>query len=200
MKKLFSIVLSIVLSVSCIGCGMKQPEDYLKVYLDAMQDLRVEDLAKYGLDVSSVLPPNKAVSETQINDLFKQMLTGFTYEIGESTIDGDTATVKVSITNKDMTNIDVGFIEKFKDYLNEVNIYTTEKEIEEKVVEFLFGAMIEAQNSNNFKTFDVSIKMRKVGSIWEVKEEDVEEEFADAITGGFLTGMEKTEKEMKKLA
>ncbi|WP_454054551.1 hypothetical protein [Clostridium sp. Marseille-Q7071] len=190
MKKLITLCTILILSITMVGCSKftlspeKATDLYLKEYKNSHNLLDVEELVKdYILDEESDLIKDSDSESFRliIKDIIFPILESLEYEIGESTIDGNTSTVKVKVTALDLKP----FIpEILENCLEEFMLVYLEDETysEEEFVEIFFKGIANKLKSNTIKksTSEITIGLIKDGVQWVVNEDDA---FADIISG-----------------
>ena len=102
MKKLLCVLLVAALALSLASCGGSKPEDAVKGFLECVKKWDFEGANEYvysGDDADlSAFDDEQYAYLTQI---YKEQAAKIEYELGEAQIDGDAATVPVSVTYTD---------------------------------------------------------------------------------------------------
>lgn len=172
MKKRFAfipMVAAFVLAVSLSACGGTAPEDLIRSDLEtyfADADNAKEEFAE-GLE-SSAGDELDQLGITE-DEFTKAYLDGFSYEIGDITVDGDTATAKVTITIKSLSDIMTSFQGAFTDWAYGLDASTaagmTEDELFKQGGQMLLEATSSAEPQEN--TYDIMYTRNSDGE-WEM--------------------------------
>ena len=112
-----------------------------------------------------------------VNTLLQE--PSLTFEILSSTEEGDTATVKVSITNVDMAN---AMSQAISEMISLAFAGLSEEELEQKSTEAMISAI--ANNKDTTYTKEVDISLVKGENNWLIVPDN---DLADAITGGLVS-------------
>lgn len=171
MKKLLSLGL-ILCMLLCTACGTYTPTDALKADMEVAKSSPEEIIGDIG---------ETGFGEEATMALVDKVLD-FDYELLDEEIDGDTATVKTTITT-------YPFGEIFKNVITDIFAEAlsgkemTTEEAAKLMDQSLLDRLDEAEKS--YKT-TVSIKLTKEGDNWIVQEST---EMSNALTGGLLDFM-----------
>ena len=154
-------------SASSASIKNSTPEETVKNTLDAMISLDFQTFNRY-LDNSSTTENGILFKDNKLfgdhpDQVAKSIVSGFSYKIVSAKEQGNTATVQVQMTNKDLSGV-------LSSLANAKN--------EEKTAEIING--IQAK-----KQFDVSLPLKKEESGWKI---EMTKELVNAITGGLLSG------------
>ncbi|MBR5795681.1 MAG: hypothetical protein IKY26_06015 [Erysipelotrichaceae bacterium] len=175
MKKIFVLLLSLLLITTLFGCGAK-PSSIIKESFDEFKSLTYEEISsEYGFDLSGI------VDDPEFEKLFVELLQDFDYEILDETVDGDTAVVTVKITSNNIgAKLQEGFTNALSMAFTLVFSDLTEDEITEKIAETILEPLNECE-----KTFvnTVDVKLTKTDDGWDVLEEN-NRDFYNAFLGG----------------
>ena len=105
MKKVISLMLALVLALSLTACGGKAgPEGVVGQFCKGLQELDEKAIAQCfengdDLELSDLEDVDSDDAVTQkIMDFMKSCAGRLKYQVGEATVDGDTATVPVEFT------------------------------------------------------------------------------------------------------
>ncbi|MDL2234058.1 DUF5105 domain-containing protein [Ruminococcaceae bacterium OttesenSCG-928-L11] len=109
--------------------------------------------------------------DSEGQEFVKAVMENFSYDIGEETIQGDTATVQVDFTNSDLSNV-----------MGEL-ISRAMQEQQETEDGKLNGIIIEASGGESV-TESVELSLVKKGGIWKITLDDAD---MNAICGGLFT-------------
>ena len=185
MKKVFAIILAVLLVMGLAGCGGQSPEQAVKSAFDAIKKNDSKTASNY-VNYQELLKAGKSGEEASDSELgaesdkmAESILRHFDYKIITSSEKGDSATVKVEITNIDMKAIMVDFIsEVFTLGFSGLNEETMDAQLNNKFNELINRA------DNKTVTKTVDLKLTKSGSSWKIA---MGKEAADAIFGGMLS-------------
>lgn len=181
MRKFVSVILAIsLLAVMMAGCGSeKSPTDAVKEKIESYKT-NAESLL-YGEDDSDDIGLGEDV-EKKIVDL----IMGFEYTVDNEVIDGDKATVDVTVKTCEIGDM---FKTAMGNYITQAFGLAlggaSDEELEEKALEAFTTAIDEMSSKKTFeKTVTVNLTHGDDG--WEVEDLDENEEFLNAATGGLM--------------
>lgn len=184
--------------VSLPACSSEpSPSEVAKYALEAMKAQDSEALAKYysgdmsSLEgsISSLNSGDAQMSESQsaLMDSFAQKLFDFDYQLGEETINGDTATVMVSISTYAMGT---AFAEALTDYFNSAFAMAFGGASQEELENLLYDSLKSKLDALSEKTHtsNVELTLTKGDGGWML--DPLSDEAADAFTGGLISTSE----------
>lgn len=146
MKKIISIVTTMILCIGCIAtftsCGTPSPTEVTTSFLEAVKaedsDALKEVYAGDSLDFSSTTLLDDDTEKTDAVKKFKKMLLDFDYEVTDEKIDGDKATVNVKLSTyefgKAMTNMYTEMLENILEF-SSLSDEESEKKSDEMLIE-----------------------------------------------------------------
>jgi hypothetical protein len=181
MKKIMSILLVLLLVFGLTACGGESPEQAVSNALSAVKEMNMKTASKY-LDYNKLMNEGESSEESDnVNSdvMMKLILKKFDYKVISSSTDANSATVKVEITNTDMSKIIADF---FPEMFGLAFSGLSKEQLDDKYLEIFTNLMNRPDNKIITKT--VEIKLTKNDKSWEVGMSD---ELADAIYGGMLT-------------
>lgn len=177
MKRILSTIMVAMLAItSLVGCGSSDsPTGIVKAYFEEVKLGENGDTKKLILStLEKEVNPNgqdeileedsfSAEAEKAMNDI----LSKIEYKIGEEKIDGDKATVSVSLNNVNFSNLFMQFLNK---YMTEVlNIAFEGKEMsEEELTKLSNDLLIELMNDSEQETRTGEISLVKVDGKWQI--------------------------------
>ena len=169
MKKKVTILLLAFCLVFLAACGSPSPSDALKADLENAKSSPDEIMDGLGSD---------GFGEEATQALIDKVLE-FDYELGEETIDGDTATVEATITTYPFGEM---FSNLLISFMGEALADPTMTE--ETMMDTLDQLLIESLDSAE-KTYEATVTVTLIndGDAWVVQESD---ELSNALTGGML--------------
>ncbi len=181
MKKFLSVMIVVsMLIVMMTGCsGEKSPTDVAREKIESYK-VNAESILN-GEEDSDAMGLGEDV-EKKIIDL----IMGFEYTVENEVIDGDKATVDVTIKTCEIGDM---FKTAMGNYMSQAFglalAGASEEELEEKAMEAFTTAIDEMSSEKTFeKTFTVNLTHGDDG--WKVEELDNNEEFLNAVAGGLM--------------
>ena len=182
-KKILSLfmVLSLVL-VSLVGCSSSSPKGDLEEF---MKEVQTENLISKGFNEYE----DEEMLSKELLESMDEIVSQATFDIGKAEVDGDKATVKLTVKNKD-------YGRAFKDGFNEILAKYFEKflemeddseetvnELTKKIMDESIQMAIEKADREYVKEIDV--KMVKKDDKWH-PDDDSMADILDACTGGLV--------------
>ena len=205
MKKFaaFALVASLLVVLGLAGCASAPtPSSITGKALDALkaQDYEtlqtcysgdvggtdVKELAGQmtGMDLSAVTDEQKAQAEKLVS-----VLTDFDYTIGEETIDGDKATVEVTITSRDLGPV---FSDAIGAYFTEAFTSALGGASEEELAQMFLDTLTEKISAQTEKSHTATTTFNLTQTDGEWKLDQFSTDNLDCIMGGMLSGVEET--------
>ncbi len=202
MKKKISIVLlSMLVLVLAVGCSGDKPEATVAEYIEAMKDFDVDGMA-------SKVNPKKRADLNEFNELYNEEdsmekyfldyiesnAKKIKYEINDSEIDGDKASVNVDFKYVDGAPL---FKATFAEYMKEmfaIAFTDLEQEITEEEYGRVFVDTMEEQRNIIEETFtekNLDIELIKIEDQWYIDE--VSKELLDVAMTNILSVGEELE-------
>jgi len=169
MKKKVTILLLALCLVFLAACGSASPSDALKADMENAKSSPDEIMEGIGDD---------GFGEEATQALIDKVLE-FDYKLGEEKIDGDTATVEVTITTYPLGEIFSTVITELMSNMEELSTMS-EDELTAWMDETLMGLLDKAEKTY---TSEVTVTLKKQDGNWVVQESD---ELSNALTGGML--------------
>lgn len=168
MKNFIAVFLAFAMAVSFCACGNDSPKAALKARLDAMI------AAAKGDTVSESLQENENAAV-----IAKAMVDNIKYKIGKQKIDGDSATVHVSITGIDVAALMEQAIEQY-------NIQSS-SDNEFSIDEWIAGEIVKEDVPKTTNEADVPLVKTDEG--WVIDESGSLEDLANSLTGGYFSAI-----------
>ncbi len=191
MKKLIVSLLIAVLALS--GCAKPQPkpEDTVSEFLDAFKTGEITDYAAFFDGDTSEMGDDPFQFDAEMGEeLGMQMMKlfqSYSYEIGEVTIDEDTAVVKVIFTGIDGKGFfQAWFTQYFMEAMQLALSGAEQAEIEQLAVD-LFVELSEDLPTD--KVITVDVEMVKVEKVWKIVLDEEDFDLFDGMSGGLLSGL-----------
>ena len=186
MRKLKSISIILVVMIASIlaGCTTK-PTNVVNNYLD--------DVKSKGIDITSIIEESSdedtlkelnsdRLSNEYTDEVYEKLgdkLKDLKYKVNSENIDGDTATVNVTVTGPDFNNVIKEVIkEAFSYILGQAfsGKQMTEEETNKYVIDLFTKHIDEAESSERTK----DIKLKKVDNKWQIT---YDEDLLTLLTG-----------------
>lgn len=182
-----------------VGCGSTQtPTQAADTFMQSLKSSNnnvtsVQDI--FGSTNVTGEEGNDLV-DTQVEDLIVQKLLDFDYTIGNESINGDTATVQVTIKTY---NLGDAFTSFFTDYMQQALVMAFAGGTQEQIEELGLQILEEKVNSMP-KDYESTIPLNfdKVNGEWQVEDINDQENFVNALTGGYLTALEELTSSMSE--
>lgn len=202
MKRIVAIVAACALAMclGLVGCSMgPSPSEVTKSALDALKAQDHETLQNcfagssedFGIDaLAQGMAGTEGEEQTEAQKAFAEKFTqvacDFDYEMGAEKIDGDTATVEVTITSHDMAPIVQAAMEE---YLTEAFARVFEDVSEEEMTDLFVQIFASKLDPDAEKTHvaTTTFNLSKVDGEWKL--DKLSEDNSDCILGGMLSTM-----------
>lgn len=143
-----------------------------------------------GLESSTTVPSELDASHQKAYDAFLARLVDFDYEVGQAQVDGDSATVQVTVKTRDL---DAYFNDCMGDYLARTLAdarYTGAVSNQNQARLFVDVADEHAQQlGGKDQSATVELRLVRAGGTWKLDTLDASE--LDALTGGFFGALEQ---------
>ncbi|WP_206460371.1 DUF4878 domain-containing protein [Anaerovorax sp. IOR16] len=191
MKKIITILLAIIMCLSVVSCRNEpSPSDVVNSYMKALKENDTTTISKiYSgdteaasfLDVAGV--DTESYSEEFVTTL-KEKLLSFEYTLSNEKVDGDTATVDVTIKT-------YNFGETFKaavaDYFQKALSMIFSDVSDEEMDELMESTVIEHLNNATFDYEKTAvIKLTKTDEGWKIDDFEDNADIINALTGGLI--------------
>ena len=157
----------VMLALSLVSCGSGP---------DKALDAKLALLKEGNFAEAGVLEDSAFANEDSA--MLQALYAKMDYTIGEAKVDGETATVPVTIVMVDMSSV-------FAAYMKEALSHLTDPDWDEDGSYFM--QMLQAEDAET-KEFSVTVNMVKTEDAWEIAEEG-NDELADALTGGLISAL-----------
>jgi Asp-tRNA(Asn)/Glu-tRNA(Gln) amidotransferase B subunit len=171
-----------MLSITACSAG-PSPTDVSKGFLGALKESNFEKAGSYVAksdtsEIKAKIPEN---SEEKVSKL---MLSKFAYEVGESTVDGDKATVKVKITSLDMVQIASNIMRDMIPLAFATSFSNSENKNMDNLMEQQMLNRMSDPNAPRATT-ETIINLTKTKEGWKIGQGN--DELFNAITGNIMT-------------
>lgn len=180
MKKILVYTICICMLIGALAaCGASSPQKTVQLFMESWKTL---DTVKMN-ELCESIPTDSldAASESQNTTFYENV----SYEIGEFTIDGDTATVDITITCADLAKI-TGDV--MMEVIGQMLVHMSDDTFDQN--EYVEKAMLEVINSQDcpMVTNSVTVHLKKSSDRkWIIASTEVGEanrDFYNALTGG----------------
>ena len=204
----------LLLAMSMVGCGAATqattPSDTVSKAFDALKAQDCETLTKYyNGDTAALENPEAALSGTDLSqlgidqtqteltdeqkavaDAVTKKLLDFDYSTSNEKIDGDKATVDVSVTTYDFGGMFTSF---FTEYISQAfaSAFTDgadEAALQEQAFTLLNSKIGELSAKDKTNTATITLTKAEDGT-WKIDELRDNKEFADALLGGAISSL-----------
>lgn len=117
-----------MLAVALTGCGGPSPESLIRADLESYFGDTDEAVAELTEELGNSLGEELDLLGIDEKEFSEAYLDGFNVEVGDITVDGDSAVAEVTLTAKSMTEIMTTFQEDFTAWLNSLDPESIEGE------------------------------------------------------------------------
>lgn len=178
LRKIVTALFMLLTIVLLASCGTATPEATVDGYMKACIALDAEKMNEFI--------PNGNTSEIpKDDDTYTNLFKRLKYKIGSSAIDGDTATVQITITALDMKTIMGGMI---ADLFGQAMSHIGDDSFDSDA--YLKNLLSEKMSAEDAPTVtnDVYVNLEKNDSgKWIISSEEKNSEFINALTGGLMS-------------
>lgn len=177
---LVALALAAVLS----GCGGASDEEQITNAIDAELGIMVDPSDETIADLVEEAGAAEGGSLDQLGidgtELVKSWIDGFAYEVGDITVDGDTATAEVTITCKQLMVIINDWMDSFQDSVASQGFTTTDE-----IYAYAGETIMEDMGAAEPVATTVTFSFEKDGSDWTFPDSaENEQALVDAMLGG----------------
>lgn len=188
-KKLTAIFALIIMSLMILpACSPKgeTPEQATTNALNAIRDMKTSTIQKYLVYEDFMGSEVEELGEDE--EYVKLIFRHLSHNILSSSIDGETSTVKVEVTNINMAVILTEYFQQAFAFTFS-NAFSEDPLSEEEVNELTEQMLVDLLKKDDVEltTSTITIALTKTDSSWKLEVDDV---FRDAILGGMLSAME----------
>jgi len=189
MKKIITIILSIIMAAGCCACSVSvdSPEGMVDQFLGAVKGCDKKELAMYmdNVDINTLI--NNNLDEKIAKEIYGDIMRNLSWEITsvEENEDQTAATVTVSITNADFSGVLKAYKKEAVDYMLH-NVYNDEvtKDVMRKECQEIFAQQIKnaSEKNDDLITEEIRIELTKNESYtWDM---EITKELTKAAIGG----------------
>ena len=160
--KLYVLVTCVMLiSLVISGCQAQSPSDTIKLFLEGVKHSSTGDFSQL-MDEATVTNQELAPEvQTKIHEITQQI----TYHINSEVIDGEVATVNVTVNGPDLAKV-------LMDYQNKIILMSREQNhsSEESQQQINLAILLEVLNEVQFFDRTADIKLNKKNDSWQIGE------------------------------
>lgn len=189
MKRIFCIILAIILTFSLCACGTASPKSVTSDLFKAIQnkDEKLLDKIYLGeMGENSIIPELLEIIEEsecagKLGDALSKSFLNFNYSINNIEEDGDDAIAHVTITTENWAEVlpKVGVLIATKSITMALD-GASEKKIEKECKEILE----EQKKKIDDVEFDIDVKLKKDDGKWKIDLSDKADDLLKALSGG----------------
>ncbi|MCI1665052.1 MAG: DUF5105 domain-containing protein [Atopobiaceae bacterium] len=159
-----TLVLALSATLALAGCGVSDEDASKKVVDSALDDLKATDSTSVESTLGSTLCDQIRAYGIDPADFYSALVNHFSYTDNGSTVDGDSATVSLTVTNVDFQSIYMAWQSDFTNYVSTteaVDLYSTDGQ--DGVVKKGLQMLLDDLNADDAptKTEDVTIDLTK---------------------------------------
>lgn len=194
MKKLVSLLLTLLVILSLFGCTFVKPEEKTEEFLSAIKSGNKDILMGYADNEYINMLVNSSGDEETLNKIYTNLFKNFSYKIISSTVDEKTenATIKVEITNVSFKNVLKNYEKESYEYIVD-NLYSSSKtkksNLNNQCLKILANEIEDAAKSTKTNTQTVEIKLTKNENY--SYDLTIDDTLMDALTGGLISSIKK---------
>lgn len=178
LKKAATLILALCFAALGCACGEpEKPEAVVSATLDALKAMDLDTVRIY-MDYDGMMNESAGSVSEETQEMNRRMFSRLSYELGETEINGDTATVQVRITNVDMAKVLQAYFDELYEMAGD-----SEEDIAEEKMEEVLQEILEREDNETI-TSDVAVSLAKKDGSWQIQTTD---ELSDALTGGFFS-------------
>ncbi|MDF2685237.1 MAG: hypothetical protein K0S55_418 [Clostridia bacterium] len=191
MKKILIGLIYFIFIISLSACVESGPEETIKLFLNTFINNGLFSTNEYVVIKYEPSQDAKNLKDELNNDIF--MFFRLTYEIGKVKIEGDIATVEVSITQINNAKIIKSILDETSSSLS----LLSELPEDMSLTEYTFELYKERYNSPDAEILssDVAVILKKINGSWLIDDlENVNASFFNSISGGTYASGNKYQK------
>ena len=190
-----AFILCISMGIFFTGCGEPSPKESVSTFLDALKSGDSETVnsvyADKDISILDVIFDSDNEGGYLASDSFEQRLTdsvlGFDYVIEDEAVNGDKATVKVTIKTYPMGE---ALTNAYNDMMSRIweLAFLEESELDAKLAGIL-NARWDEMTEKSYES-EVEISLSKADGKWVVDSLDGNDDFINAITGNLINALD----------
>lgn len=191
MRKLTTILLAVILCLSIVACGVDPtPTDVVNSYMDALKKndtATISELYSGDTELSNFFNSTGVDTESlseEFMSTIKEKLLAFEYTLSNEKIDGDKATVDVSVKTY---NFKVAFTNAVSDYFQKALSMIFSDVSDEEMNKLMENTLSEHLNDATFdyeKTAQINLTKTEDG--WKIDDFEDNTEIINTLTGGMI--------------
>ncbi|WP_130862162.1 DUF4878 domain-containing protein [Bacilliculturomica massiliensis] len=197
MKKLFAVLLAAAMCFALFACGSDPtPSDVVKSYLDAVKAQDQEAIAKVyaGEAKDALFDAGDLGEEDEMSEAFDKSMgdkfAAFEYTVKDEKVDGDKATVNVTLKTYNFGEVFSAAIEEYMSQAIALLFSDASEEEMDALMEKIFTEKLEAA-SLDYES-DAAIDLTKTDEGWKIDKFGDDSDFLNAVSGGladYLQGL-----------
>ena len=192
MKRILSLVLTLSLAITCVGCSNSSPKPVIETFCNAMQSFDMNAMATCMENANDVEDPfsnedlENSFSSGEALNYLKDCVGKMTYEIGETGIDGNEATTTVSFSYTDISPVVTSTL---GEYMSQAFALAFSGADESQMADLFTNIFVEQANTveTGSATADVTFHCVKSDSEWKIS--DFSDEDSSTITDVLTSNM-----------
>ena len=188
MKKLLSMLLIGLMSISIFGCSFIKPEDKATEFLNAVKTKNEDVLIGYTNNKYVNLLLHSTGDKNTLDEIYKNLFKNLSFKITSVTENKTGAVVKVDITNVNFKKVFDNYEDKSYDYMI-LNLYSgklNKKKLNKKCLDILAKEISSASKSKKKVTKSVKINLTKNENY--SYDLNIDTKLMDALIGGLISG------------
>jgi len=186
MKKVLSIMLAFVLIFSFAGCGGEAPQKTVEKTLNAIKAADSKKASAY-IDYNKLVKiTTERLGTSHSTDKIKLIFANLQYKVISSSTKGNSATVKVKITNTDMSAVMANLYQE----AIKVAMSSDGKDAKEKKMFETYQNLMDHYSKSTVDN-TVSIQLLKLKGKWQIQSDDA---LTNAILGGLIKSLDTNSK------
>ena len=194
MKKFLTSFLVIVLTFSLVGCGGPSPSETVTNYLTAVKakdEATIASLYLGEIDDTEFTPNEDESFGDEVDSMLQEKMSQFEFTIGEETIDGDKATVEVTIKTYDLGSVALTALSEYASQVLALAFTDANEAAIEKVLVSIMKEKLQDASLTYEKTEFFNLTKTEEG--WKIEAFKEDSAFIDAMTGGLITTISEVE-------
>lgn len=186
MKKIFNLLLVVLLALSLVGCSSNGPEKAVKSFLDKTK-------AELSTELKDELYDEELFGENEeIANEFIGLISDFEYKIEEAEVDKEEGTVRVNVTTYDLGEFILNYMQNYiQEAVKLVMSGGSDEDIEALMKPLFEDAAKETKKAGKNYSTSILIPVIKEDGEWVVDEDASSYDLEEAILGGLAEGIEK---------
>ena len=195
-KKLLSTLAAVMIMISFSACGTPGPTETADTFMTAIKEKDAETVKSVyaGKTFDLLQETGKESDDTfegTLDDALAEKIFDFDYKLSDEKIDGDKATVKVSITTYDLGSAIEDFISEYLTQAITLSFSGASDKQIEKLSETLLAKHMKKVEKDYTGT--AKIHLTKKDGKWQIDKFDDNSDFINALSGGVVESIKNIE-------